>query len=371
MGQYAWMAYHVRGYRSTRLPLIAQTLIYACAGAVYLGITFRFHEGHRSHVFVTWYCISGIEGVLGLLLSNYSPILSLGKTHLMKRLTLLTVMILGEGIESIANKVLVIVKHKPAWDGTTIGLVTAAAATVYFVFLVYFDWLGTKTHLPHFRRNFWVALHFPFHLALVLFMQGFTQMLIWGKIARQLRRAFDSADPSDDLNLVGDSTTTQEVFNAMNETVQGFLKDYPSKLESTSEVINLALKNISSLPDKFWPTLAKVTTDDAENSLGSLNGTDETNLEKLYYSVGSIAASLANNVFQAFNTEVLGEIVAKNKALEKADGRGFQFQVQDESWKRYGLVVCTVYSQWQYATNTNSLPTHILVQPALFFSFLS
>lgn len=119
VGQYAWMTYHVRRFRPTRWPLIAQTLIHLAAGAVYLGLTFRFKEGatHRSHAFVSWYCVSGVESLAGLLLSNYSPIVSLGKTHLMKRLTLLTVMILGEGIESIAKKVLVIVKNKHAWGG--------------------------------------------------------------------------------------------------------------------------------------------------------------------------------------------------------------------------------------------------------------
>lgn len=117
VGQYAWMAFHVRRYRTTLLPLLLQTGIHLAAAAVYLGITFRFEDGRRSHAFVTWYCISGVEAVASLLLSNYSPIVSLGKTHLMKRLTLLTVMILGEGIESIAKKVLVIVKNPGAWGG--------------------------------------------------------------------------------------------------------------------------------------------------------------------------------------------------------------------------------------------------------------
>lgn len=343
MGQYAWMAFHVRRYRTTRVPLLAQMAVYAAAGAVYLGITFRFDEGRRSHAFVTWYCISGLEGVASLLLSNYSPILSLGKTHLMKRLGLLTVMILGEGIESIANKVLVIVKHKHAWDATTIGFVTAAAATVYFIFLVYFDWLGAKTHLPPLRRNFWVALHFPFHLALVLFMQGFTQMLIWGKIARQLQRAFDFADPTNDVDVVSGHATTLSVSTSVNASVQQFLDDYPAKLESTGQVINEALKNISSLPDTFWPVVARVANDNTENSIENLTDTDRSNFEKLFYSGYTLAASMANNVFRAFNTEVSGEIESKNKALEGQDRQGFQFKLQEGNWSRYGLVVSLMH----------------------------
>ncbi|OAR03068.1 hypothetical protein LLEC1_05277 [Akanthomyces lecanii] len=343
MGQYAWMAFHVRRYRTTRFPLLAQMAVYIAAGAVYLGIAFRFRENHHSRVFVTWYCIAAAEGILGLLLSNYSPILSLGKTHLMKRLGLLTVMILGEGVESIAKKVLIIVKHKHAWDTVTIGLVTAAAATVYFVFLVYFDWLGAKTHLPPLRRNFWVALHFPFHLALVLFMQGFTQMLIWGKIARQLQRALDFADPTNDMDVLSGQATTQSVSASVNASVQAFIEDYPSKLESTTEVINTALRNISSLPDSFWPLVAQLSNDSDANSAANLTDTEASSVETLFYSVYSLSASMANNVFRAFNTEVSGEIESKYKALEGTDRQGFQFTLQEKNWNRYGLVFAYSY----------------------------
>ncbi|KAM3532035.1 hypothetical protein NHJ13051_000411 [Beauveria bassiana] len=343
MGQYAWMAIHVRRYRPTRLPLLAQMAIYAAAGAVYLGITFRFDEGRRSRAFVTWYCVSAAEGVVSLLLSNYSPVLSVGKTHLMKRLTLLTVMILGEGTESLAKKVLVIVKHKHAWDATTIGFVTAAVATVYFVFLVYFDWLGAKTHLPPLRRNVWVALHFPFHLALVLFMQGFTQMLIWGKIAKQLKRAFDFADPTNDVDVVSGHATTLSVSRSVNASVQEFIGDYPSQLESTTEVINAALGNISSLPDSFWPLVARVANDKDDMSAANLTDAELDSFEKLYNSGINLAVSMANNVFRSFNTEVSGEIEAKNKALEGQDRQGFQFKLQQDNWNRYGLVFAYTY----------------------------
>ncbi|KAM3546840.1 hypothetical protein ARSEF1564_000153 [Beauveria bassiana] len=343
MGQYAWMAIHVRRYRPTRLPLLAQMAIYAAAGAVYLGLTFRFDEGRRSRAFVTWYCVSAAEGVVSLLLSNYSPVLSVGKTHLMKRLTLLTVMILGEGTESLAKKVLVIVKHKHAWDATTIGFVTAAVATVYFVFLVYFDWLGAKTHLPPLRRNVWVALHFPFHLALVLFMQGFTQMLIWGKIAKQLKRAFDFADPTNDVDVVSGHATTLSVSRSVNTSVQEFIGDYPSQLESTTEVINAALGNISSLPDSFWPLVARVANDKDDMSAANLTDAELDSFEKLYNSGINLAVSMANNVFRSFNTEVSGEIEAKNKALEGQDRQGFQFKLQQDNWNRYGLVFAYTY----------------------------
>lgn len=64
---------------------------------------------------MTWYFIAGGEAILSLLLSNLSPVASLTKTHLMKRMTLLTVMIMGEGIQQLAKEVVTIVKNPTAW----------------------------------------------------------------------------------------------------------------------------------------------------------------------------------------------------------------------------------------------------------------
>lgn len=64
---------------------------------------------------MTWYFVSGAEAVLSLVLSLHSPVVALSPTHLMKRMALLTVMILGEGIESMAKKVIVIVNNPNAW----------------------------------------------------------------------------------------------------------------------------------------------------------------------------------------------------------------------------------------------------------------
>lgn len=209
---------------------------------------------------------------------------------------------------------------------------------MYFVFLVYFDWLGTTTHLPHVRRNIWVALHLPFHLALVLFMQGFTQLLLWGKIVRQLNRAFDSADPTNNLDVVNANATSETVAKTINDQVQEFFNDYPPKLESTGELVKAAIANISSLPDKFWPTLSTIISSGDEDQL-NLTDSDEGSLSTLESSGISLATAMTNSVFSAFGTEVGGEIESKRKGLEKQDGKGFQFEVNDKNWKRYGLVV--------------------------------
>jgi hypothetical protein len=93
---------------------------------IYLGITFRFKDGERSRVYMTWYFISGAEGVATLAMSYFWPVLSFTKTHLMKRLTLITVMILGDGLVNIAKEVVTMVKTPQAWGMYYLDLVEVA-----------------------------------------------------------------------------------------------------------------------------------------------------------------------------------------------------------------------------------------------------
>lgn len=88
------------------------------AAAIFTGIAFRFRQGERTHVFMVWYFVAGSEAVASLLLSNVSPILNLAETHLMKRLILMTVMIMGNGVSEVAKKVVIIVKNSHAWGKT-------------------------------------------------------------------------------------------------------------------------------------------------------------------------------------------------------------------------------------------------------------
>ncbi|KAJ3476380.1 hypothetical protein NLG97_g9149 [Lecanicillium saksenae] len=102
-------------YKRARRPLYLQIAINVISAAVYLGITFRFQK-QNSRVYVTWYIFTGGEAVLTLILSNFWKTLSFTRTHLMKRLSLITVMILGEGIQTVAQNIATIVKTPEAWS---------------------------------------------------------------------------------------------------------------------------------------------------------------------------------------------------------------------------------------------------------------
>ena len=113
--EYGSALWHVRKYKKCRLPLYVMISINVVAMLVYLGVTFRFTDSRNSRVYMTWYFISGAEAILTLGLSNVWEILSFKDSHMMKRLSLLTVMILGDGLVNIAKEVVTIVKNPDVW----------------------------------------------------------------------------------------------------------------------------------------------------------------------------------------------------------------------------------------------------------------
>lgn len=113
--EYASILWHVRRFKKAHLPLYIQIGLNVVAAVIYLGISFRFRK-ENSHVFLVWYIVSVIEGVTTMVLPHFWSVLSFTRTHLMKRMSLLTVIILGDGIVLVAQNVVTIVKSPDAWS---------------------------------------------------------------------------------------------------------------------------------------------------------------------------------------------------------------------------------------------------------------
>lgn len=354
--EYGSMAWHLRRFKKIRWHMSLQVAIHLVASIVCLSVAFRFRDSRRSRIFMTWYIISGLEAVASVTLSTFSPVLDLSKTHLRKRLVLLTVMILGDGIVQLAKAVVVIVKHPGAWgrnpfidtaqleltsgrtDATTIGLVTAAAAAVYFIFLIYFDWMRPGYYLPARRLQFWACLHFLFHLSLVLHLQAMTQWLLWSEVWSQVRRLTSFSDPSSKTSLA--SWTSTMVRDSINSSVQPFLRDYPPTILSSREIINDALNNLTMLPDSFWPKLAIYTHGDSGQ--GFWTGKDQE-FNTFSRSVHVITSTLTNALLSAFGIEVDSEVATKGSA-PNVTGSALQFELQDKAWSLCRSVVCQKHS---------------------------
>lgn len=196
--------------------------------------------------------------------------------------------------------------------------------------MIYFDWMK-RNYLPAWRQQAWTLLHFPFHLALVLFMQGFTQFIIWSKIIDVLNNlSFDSIMNSLDATAEATSLEIQE--NLYNITTEYFAL-YPPKYYDTWESVNYALTNVTDISDSFWPQIIRWIETQADADLPSAD--DAT----LYLQImTALSSSMSNALYENFGIDLYKELLDENPNVD-INGGGFQNTVNEETWNRYMLVV--------------------------------
>ncbi|OAQ98466.1 hypothetical protein LLEC1_02952 [Akanthomyces lecanii] len=345
--EYAHTLAQIYKFKRARRPFYFQIAINAVSALVYLGITFRF-QGKQSRVYITWYIFTAGEAILSLVMSNYWKTLSFTRTHLMKRLSLITVMILGESIQTVAQNIATMVKTPAAWNSFTIGMITAASGTIYFVFLVYFDWMR-HLQLPALRQQIWTALHYPFHLSLVLFMRGFTQLILFGKAFNVFNTLSDNwvYDPSPGARTldidVFDMTSSAIADSLANETNQIF-DLYPPPDLVTRVVVNHSIANISTIPDATWANLQKYYSAAATNESAVLDDNTLNGFLTLMEQAIVIFSAIANSVSKSFGIDVSGEVKAKqpsdNNPLKLSEN---EVTISDKTNQRARLVFAYTY----------------------------
>jgi hypothetical protein len=91
------------------------------------------------------------------------------------------------------------------------------------------------------RQQIWAFLHFPFHMALVLLMEGVNQFVIWRHTVEILSDVFGPID------ALPDNATASQYFDTVNQTVFGTLYTFWPTTNDTDiidEIVN-ALYQIS------------------------------------------------------------------------------------------------------------------------------
>ncbi len=89
--------------------------VHFVAAMIYLGITFRFRD-YNSRVYLAWYAVAFAETFINIGLSIGWEVLSFKGTHLINRMSLLTMIILGEGVIVVCTNVTTIVKNPNSWS---------------------------------------------------------------------------------------------------------------------------------------------------------------------------------------------------------------------------------------------------------------
>ncbi|KAG4436442.1 hypothetical protein IFR05_008076 [Cadophora sp. M221] len=235
--QYLVVLFHVRNFKKSKTPMGLLSLLYLVASIIYFCTFFGFKPdaSTKSYVYISWYIIAVIETALNIFVTSCWKVVSFKGTHLVQRMTLLTLIILGEGIIVICKSITSIVKNEKAsaaWTLAAIGAVLSAVMIVYFLYMLYFDWYNHH-HFGSVRSQIWAILHFPLHLTLVLMVEGASQFIVWRKLIEvmdRLENFFANAIVTwrDDPN-----TDFTDLQNSLNETVTAIFDDFPPTYTQT------------------------------------------------------------------------------------------------------------------------------------------
>jgi low temperature requirement protein LtrA len=133
--QYGVTLIYTKKYKKTIVPLgmvMASTLL---AAILYGALTPTFPKemidgegdliARKSNVYIAWYIIALSETVLTVTVSCHWRIISFKGTHMVQRMSLLTLIVLGEGIIVICKSISKIVKNEYLWTVSVVGQIIA------------------------------------------------------------------------------------------------------------------------------------------------------------------------------------------------------------------------------------------------------
>ncbi|KAK1750424.1 hypothetical protein QBC47DRAFT_310091 [Echria macrotheca] len=318
--QYATIWWHIRRYKNTKAPLGVMVGANFVAAMVYLGIGFGFYGGSTS-LFATWFIITAIEAAIAVGVSYVWKVLSFSGTHLANRVTLLTFILMGEGVVSVCVSVVRIVSNANSWTSATIGNVTAGIANVYVIFMIYHDW-SHNLFLGKVKLVIWSFLHYPFHLAMRLFIEGSSQFVIWWKIFETMYFVGDKLttslaalnDPNSEDNL-----TIEWFVGVLNDTATDIFNTYVPIYVNTGDAIDQALSDLLEVPD--------------------MNITEQAKSDKIDRLLEVYSKAIENSLFTTFKIDGF----ASHLNDTSLDTFALEDKVNDQNWGKANLVFNYAY----------------------------
>lgn len=225
--QYLQTWWLTRAYQRTRLPLLLIAASYFAAASVYLGLFWAFHPVRFgiNYTYVVWYVVAVLETTAVTVISAISQSVSFKGTHLVQRMSLLNLIILGEGVIVLAKQCQLIIKCKAlTLEASAIGNVISSVLILYFLYMIYADWME-EGHVGRTRQQIWAFLHFPLHLFQVLAVEGASQAIAWRAATVARRHLEHQALGFDFATNAMNATYWQAAASSMNHTAEEVLTD--------------------------------------------------------------------------------------------------------------------------------------------------
>lgn len=133
--QYGLVLFFVWGFRRTLLPLIMTSIVYLLSGFAFL-VTYLVDRRtdmtgvQGSQHVIRWYIILAIEIVATMTISCFWRVLSFRHTHIVERIGLLTLIVIGEGILGLLKSIAYDLMGRNASVWEEVGMVVSAVVLI-------------------------------------------------------------------------------------------------------------------------------------------------------------------------------------------------------------------------------------------------
>ncbi|KAL2207304.1 hypothetical protein CC79DRAFT_1333100 [Sarocladium strictum] len=246
----------------------------------------------------------------------------------MKRMGLLTCIFFGEGVASACGSITKVIKaedHLDVWTNQTIGVVTACIALVYIVYMVYSDWVS-KVQLPGWRQMAWVLIHFPLHLAMMLFMEGVSNFIIFWKLTEQSLRTGRMLQPLVE-NMASDTFA---------EDLTQFVTDFTNKFPPMYTFLYTALSDALD-------TIGSIDVQAMIDRLRAAGASEQDVLKDKEYSAlvkatTDIGLALDNILYGTYGIDFTKEVVEDSGISDEDEVVGLQQTINQRNYARFRVV---------------------------------
>lgn len=266
--QHASAVWFTRKHRDTSKPLALISAVYAVAAAVYLCLYWSFprptssenplvslhendpedseqmnHANVANRSYIVWYVVAILETMAMIYLSMlWRRTIGFKGTHLVQRMTLLTLIILGEGLIGISKQSQSISQYDFfSFHPSNVATLICAVLIFYFVYMLYFDWIE-EHHFGSIRQQIWALLHFPLHLSLALAIEGVNQCILWRAATVATNELHDLYE-NEDLS----SSPPEVVANRWNYTTNTIVTEMLSASKGLPQILE-GIKTLNSIP---------------------------------------------------------------------------------------------------------------------------
>ena len=223
--QYGIVLVWMRRYKKTWAPMFIHMLVLFVAAMIFLGLYFSFGKESGDNSLIAWYVVVALEGAVILLISAKYKFLSFRKTCIVERLGLLTLIILGEGVIGLCSSIQKVGSDQQ-FGSDIIGMIICGVFIIYAQWMLYFDQTETD-RVGTVRQLIWTIVHFPYHVSILLLVEGVSQLSVWRKL---LDYWFGLIDSINAIPNPRDEEEIPEIINKLNETMQEFFNVFNENL---------------------------------------------------------------------------------------------------------------------------------------------